>query len=117
MMVHTSMGVDVYNVTIHGWANNAYRTPSHLPLSVHHALPTQIPVPIRLPNRPRAPEDNVSHLQPWESLAVAAPMEKNSYHPQAPAWEEEAEHVFLDRRDQHQIQTQDLPHPNPGLHL
>ena len=30
MMVHTSMDVDVYNVSIHGWAGNAHRTPSHL---------------------------------------------------------------------------------------
>jgi hypothetical protein len=31
-MVHASMGVDIHNVSIHGWANNAYRTPSCLPL-------------------------------------------------------------------------------------
>jgi hypothetical protein len=39
------MGADVYNVCIHGWADNSHRTPSCLPLSVHHALPTSIPVP------------------------------------------------------------------------
>ncbi len=38
-----SMGVDIYNVSIHGWANNAYRSSSCLPLSVHHALPAQRP--------------------------------------------------------------------------
>jgi hypothetical protein len=101
MMVHASMGVDVdvYNVSIHGWANNAYRTPSCLPLSVNHALPAQIPVPSRLPNRPHAPEDNVSHLHPLESMAVAALRKKNSYHHQAPLREEEAKHVFADRSE------------------
>ena len=28
---HARKGVDVYNVSNHGWANNAYRTPSCLP--------------------------------------------------------------------------------------
>ncbi len=31
MMVRTSMDVDIYNVSIHGWANNEYRTTSCLP--------------------------------------------------------------------------------------
>jgi hypothetical protein len=62
MTVRASMGVDVYNVSIHGWANNAHRTPSCLPLSVHYALPIPILVPGHLPDRPHAREDNVSHL-------------------------------------------------------
>ncbi len=98
MMLCASMGVDVYNFSIHGWANNAYRTPSRLPLSVHHALPAQIPVPGCLPDRPHATEDNVSHLCPRESMVVAAPREKNSYHPQAPAREEEPERAFFVRK-------------------
>jgi hypothetical protein len=64
MTVRASMGVDVYDVSIHGWANNAHRTPSRLPLSVHYALPIPILVPGRLPDRLRALEDNVLHLHP-----------------------------------------------------
>jgi hypothetical protein len=50
-------------------------------------------------------------------MAVAAPREKNSYHPQAPAQEEETEHVSLDGSNKWQINAQDLPCPNHGLHL
>jgi hypothetical protein len=62
MMVRASMDVVIYGVSIHGWANNAYRTPSCLPLSVHHALPASIPVPSRLPDGSHALEDNVLSL-------------------------------------------------------
>ena len=116
-MVRTSMDVDIYTVSIHGWDNNEYRTPSCLPSAVYHALPAQIPISSCLPDRPQTQEDDVSHLCPRESIVMAAPREKNSYHPQAPAREEEAEHVFLDGRDQQQIKAQDLPYPNHGLHL
>ncbi len=64
MMVRTSMDVDVYNVSIHGWANNAHRTPSHLPSNLHHAISAPMPVPSCLPNRPHAPEDDVLRLHP-----------------------------------------------------
>jgi hypothetical protein len=37
-MVRTSMDVDVYDVSIHGWANNAHRTPSRLPSNLHYAI-------------------------------------------------------------------------------
>jgi hypothetical protein len=39
-------------------------------------------------------------------MAMAALREKNSYHPQVPAQEEEAECAFLDGSDQHQIKAQ-----------
>jgi hypothetical protein len=117
MMVCASIHVDACNVSIHGWANNEYKTSNCLPSSFPHAVPAPIPAPSRLPERPHAPEDNVSCLCPWESMAVAALREKNSYHPQAPAWEEEAERAFLDGRDQHQMKAQDLTYPNRGLHL
>ncbi len=112
-MVSASMDVDVYNVSIHGWANNEYRTSNCLPSSFPHAIPAPC-----LPDRPHAPEDNVSRLFPRESMALAAPRERNSYHPpQAPAWEEEAKRAFLDGSDQQQIKAQDLPRPNHSLHV
>jgi hypothetical protein len=110
------MGVDVYNVSIHGWADNAYRTPSCLPLYVHHAVPAPIPVPSHLPNRPHAPHDDIQRLCPRESMAVDAPREKDSFHPQVPLREEEAEHAFADRSN-HQIKTLDLPRPNCGFRV
>ncbi len=116
MMVRNRMGVDVYNVSIHGWVDNAYRTPSCFSSSVHHAIPVPIPVLSCLPDRPHAPEDDVPRLHPWESVAVAAPREKNSYHPQAPPQEDEAKHAFANRIN-HQNKTQDLPCPNCSLHL
>jgi hypothetical protein len=111
MMVHASMDVDVYNVSTHGWANNAHRTPSHLPSNFHHATSAPMPVPTRLPDGSSAPQDNMQCLCPRESMAVAAPREKNSFHPQAPPQEEEAKHAF-DKRSDHQIKTTDLPLPN-----
>ncbi len=116
-MVCTSMDVDIYPVSIHGWANDEYRTPRCLPSSSPHAVPAPVRMPSRLFDRPHALEDNVSHLCPRESMVVATPREKNSYHPQALAWEEEAKRAFLDVSNQLQIKAQDLPHPNRGLHL
>jgi hypothetical protein len=43
-MVHTSMDVDIHNVSIHGWANNRFRTTSCLPSVIHHAIPAQAPI-------------------------------------------------------------------------
>jgi hypothetical protein len=62
MTVRPSMDVDIYDISIHGWASNAYRTPSWLPLSIHYALPALIPVLSRLPNGSHAPEDIVLSL-------------------------------------------------------
>ncbi len=115
MTVHASMDVDIYDVSIHGWANNAYGTPSCLPLCVHHALPAPKPVPSRSPNRSRTPEGDIQHLHPLESMVVAAPREENSFHLQAPPQEEEAKHVLAKRID-HQSKTQDLPCPNHSFH-
>jgi hypothetical protein len=64
MTVRTSMDVDVYNVSIHGWADNAHRTPSCLPSNLHHAISAPMPVPSHLPDRSHAPEDDVLHLHP-----------------------------------------------------
>jgi hypothetical protein len=50
MTVRASMDVVIYDINIHGWANSTYRTPSHLPLSVHHAISAPMPVPSRLPD-------------------------------------------------------------------
>jgi hypothetical protein len=97
MMVRASMGVDIYNVSIHGWAVNAYRTPSCLPLRVHHALPFQMLVPSLLPKGSHNPQDNIQHLCPRESMVVAAQREKNSFHPQVPLQEEETKRAFADR--------------------
>jgi hypothetical protein len=83
------MDVDVYNVSIHGWANNSHRTSSCLLLNFHHAISALMPVPSRLPNGSHAPQDNIQHLCPRESMAVAAPREKNSFHPQASPQEEQ----------------------------
>jgi hypothetical protein len=111
MMVRASMGVDIHNVSIYGWANNALRTPSCLPLHVHHAPPALMLVPSHLPDRPNALQDNMQHLPPRESMAVANQREKNSFYPQAPPQEEEAERVFVEGSN-HQIKTTDLPCPN-----
>jgi hypothetical protein len=50
-------------------------------------------------------------------MAAAALREKNSYHPQAPAQEEETEPASSDESDQQQINAQDLPFSNCSLHL
>jgi hypothetical protein len=110
------MGVDIHNVGIHGWADNAYRTPSCSPLYVNHALPALIPAPSHLPNRSRTQEVDIQCLHPRESMAVAAPREENSFRPQVPQWEEEAKRAFLDRSD-HQSKSLDLPCPSRSLHL
>jgi hypothetical protein len=59
MTVRTSMDVDIYDVSIHGWANNLYKTPNRLPLHVHHALPTPMLVPSCLPKGSYTPQDNI----------------------------------------------------------
>jgi hypothetical protein len=110
-MVRASMDVDIFNVSIHGWANNAYGTPSCLPVHVHHALPALIPVPSHLPDRSQTPEGDIQHLRPRESMGVAAQKEENSFHPQVPPREKETKLAFTDRSN-HQIKTLDLPHPN-----
>jgi hypothetical protein len=115
-MVRASMDVDVYNVSIHGWASNAHRIPSHLPSNFHHATSAPMPVPSRLPDGSHAPQDNMRRLCPREPMAVVAPREKNSFHPQAPMQEEEAERAFDKRRD-HQLKTTDLPLPNHSFHV
>ena len=48
--------------------------------------------------------------------AVAAQREENTFHPQAPTREEEAERAFADGIN-FQGKTQDLPCPNCGLRL
>jgi hypothetical protein len=111
------MDVDVYDhVSIHGWADNAHRTPSCLPSNYHHATSAQMPVPSRLSDGSRARQDDMRRLCPRESMVVAAPREKNSFHPQAPLQEEEAEHAF-DERSDHQIKTTYLPLPNRGFRV
>ena len=80
MIVRTSMDVDVYNVGIHGWANNRYRTTNCLPSVFHDTIPAQVPMQSRLPNRPQTPKDDVPHLHPREFLALATPRETNSFH-------------------------------------
>ncbi len=62
MTVCASMDVDICDVSIHGWADNAHRTPSHLPSNLHHAISALMSAPSRLPDRPHAPEDDVSRL-------------------------------------------------------
>jgi hypothetical protein len=114
MTVYASMGVNIHNISIHGWANNALRTPSCLPLHVHHALPASITVPSHLPDRSQTPEGDIHRLRPQESMVIAAQREKNSFHPQAPPWEEEAEHEFADGIS-NQNKTLDLPRPNHGF--
>jgi hypothetical protein len=114
-MVRASMGVDIHNVSIHGWADNG-RTPGRLPLHVHHALLALVPAPSRSPNRSRTLEGNIQCLHLRESTAVATQREENSFHPQAPPREEETKRVFADGSN-HQIQTPDLPCPSCGLHL
>ncbi len=44
MMMHASMDVYIYNISIHGWANNGFRTTSCLPSVFHHAIPAQVPI-------------------------------------------------------------------------
>jgi hypothetical protein len=116
MTVRTSMDVDVYNVSIHGWADNAHRTSSCLPSNFHHAISAPMPVPSRLPDGSRSPQDNIQCLCPRESMVVAALREKNSFHPQAPPQEEVAKRVFAEGSD-HQIKTTDLPCPNCGFRV
>ncbi len=72
-MVHASMDVDIYTVSIHGWANNEYSTTSCLPSAICHAVPAHIPIQSRLPNRRQTPEDNIPRLRQKEFLALAAP--------------------------------------------
>jgi hypothetical protein len=81
MTVRTSMDVDVYDVSIHGGANNAHRTSSCLPSNFHHAISAQMPVPSHLPNGSRAPQDDIQYLCLRKSVMVAAPREKDSFHP------------------------------------
>jgi hypothetical protein len=110
------MDVNIHSVSIHCWANNAHRTPSHLPSNFHHAIPAPMLVPSRLPNRPNALQDDIQRLPPREFMAVAAPKEKSSFHPQVPPQEEEAKRVFVEGIN-HQIKTMDLPCPNCGFRV
>ncbi len=80
-MVHASMDVDIYNVSVHGWPNNEYGTPSCLPSTFYHAIPAQVPVSGCLLNRLQMPEDDIQCLCSRESLELAAPRETNSFHP------------------------------------
>jgi hypothetical protein len=80
-MVRASMDVDVYNVSIHGWANNALRTPSSLPSNFHYAVPTPIPALRCLLDGPHTLQGNIQSLCPRESMAVATQREENSFHP------------------------------------
>ncbi len=96
MTVRASVDVDIHNVSIHGWANNAYRTPSCLPLHVHHTLYALMLVPSHLPEGSLTPQDDMQRLCPRESMAVDAQREENSFCPQAPTWEEETERAFAD---------------------
>jgi hypothetical protein len=80
-MVRTSMDVDIYNVSIDGWANNEFRTTSCLPSAFHDIIPAQVPVSGRLPDGLQTPEDYIRRLCPREILALAAPRETNSFHP------------------------------------
>ncbi len=116
MTASASMGVDIYNVSIHDWANNALRTPSHLPLHFHHALPAPMLDPSCLPKGSCTWQDDIQHLRPMESMAVADQREENSFHPKAPLQEEEAKHAFTNKID-YQSKTWDLPCPSCGLHL
>jgi hypothetical protein len=114
MTVRVSVDVVIYDVSIHGWANNSYRTPSCLPLHVHHAPPAPMLVPSHLPNRPNALQDDIQCLHTQESMAAANQREKNSFYPQAPLKEEEAKHAFANRIN-YQSKTQDLSYPSSGL--
>jgi hypothetical protein len=102
------MGVDIHNVSIHGWTNNAHRTPSHLPSNFYHAIPAPTLVLSSLPNRPNALQDNIQRLHTQESMAMADQREKNLFYPQAPPQEEEAKCAFANRIN-YQSKTQDLP--------
>jgi hypothetical protein len=62
MTVRTSIGVDIHNVSIHGWANNAYRTPSCLPLHFYHALSAPMLNPSHLPKGSHTLHDDIRHL-------------------------------------------------------
>jgi hypothetical protein len=57
MMVRTSMDVDTYNISIHGWANNGYRTTSPLPSDFHDTILAQVPMQSRLPDRLQTPKE------------------------------------------------------------
>jgi hypothetical protein len=81
-MVRASKDVDVYNVSIYSWTNNAHRTPSHLPSNFHHATSAPMPVPSRLSDGSCALQEDMRRFCPRESMTVAAPREKNSFHPQ-----------------------------------
>jgi hypothetical protein len=80
-MVCASMDVDVYDASIHGWANNAHRTFSCLPSNFYHAISAPMPVPGCLPDGSHSPQDDIQRLHPRESMAVAALREKNSFNP------------------------------------
>jgi hypothetical protein len=82
MMVHASKDVDVFNVSIYSWADNAHRTPSHLPSNFHHDTSAPMPVPNRLPDGSCALQEDMRCFCPRESMMVAAPREKKSFHPQ-----------------------------------
>jgi hypothetical protein len=81
MTVRASMDVDIYDVSICDWANNALRTPSCLPSNFHHAVPTPIPALRHLPDGSHTPQGNIQRLCPRESMAVTAQREENSFHP------------------------------------
>jgi hypothetical protein len=80
-MLHASMDMDIYNISVHGWANNEYMTTSCLPSAFHHAVPAQVPVSGRLPDGLHTPEDDIQRLCLREFLTLASPRETNSYHP------------------------------------
>jgi hypothetical protein len=80
-MVHAIVNVDIYTVSIQGWANNECGTTSRLPSAVCHAIPAHVPIQSRLLNRPQTPEDNVLRLSPRDFLALAALRQTNSYNP------------------------------------
>jgi hypothetical protein len=116
-MVCTSMDVDICNVSIHGLANNGYRTANCLPSALYHAIPNRFPFPSRLPNRPLTLEDDIQRLHLRESMALAALSKMSSFHTQAPTREQEAKHAISDGPDQGQIKTLDSPFPNRSFRL
>ncbi len=116
-MAHATMDVDIYNVSIHGWANNGFRTTNCLPSVLHHAISAQVPIPSRLPDRPQTPEDDTPRLCLSEFLVLAAPRETNSFHHKAHMREKEAKRAVLDGSEQLQIKALDLPHPNHNFHI
>ncbi len=117
MMVHASMDVGIYNVSIHGWANNGFRTTNCLPAAFHDTISSEIPLPSCLPDWPHTLEDDIKCICPREILALAASRETNSFHPQVPTQKDEPRHQVLDRSEQRQSNALDLPCPNRGFHI